>query len=394
MRIGVLRESGAGERRVALVPDTVSGLIAEGWSVTVEAGAGEGAHVADAAFRSAGADIAARAADVLPAIDVLAAVGPPEPATVRRLRPGAMVVGLLAPAAEPDLTRALRDAGLTAFALDQVPRISRAQAMDALSSQALVAGYRAVLVAADRLPRFFPLFMTAAGTVPPARVLVLGAGVAGLQAIATARRLGAVVEAYDVRAAAAEEVRSLGASFVELDLETQEGGGGYARAQSADFLDRQRALIGDHVADADVVITTAAIPGRPAPRLVDRAMVERMRAGSVVVDLAAESGGNCELSRAGAEIRHGDVLVWGAANIFSQLPSHASKLYAANVAALLRLVGVGGEPDLADEILRGCCVVHAGEVRLPAAREALGEPAEAGAASGAAGAGADGASSA
>jgi NAD(P) transhydrogenase subunit alpha len=349
----------------------VSALVGEGWSVMVRSGAGEGAHFTDEAFARAGAELAAHDDDVLQFADVLAVVGPPDAATARGLRAGASLVGLLTPAAHLDLIRALRDGGQTAYSLDLVPRISRAQAMDALSSQSLVAGYRAVLVAADRLPRFFPLFMTAAGTVPPARVLVLGAGVAGLQAIATARRLGAVVEAYDVRAAAAEEVRSLGASFVELDLETQEGEGGYARAQSADFLDRQRELIGEHVAGADVVITTAAVPGRPAPRLVDRTMVERMRAGSVIVDLAAESGGNCELSRPGEEIRHGDVLVWGASNVPSQLPSHASKLYAANVAALLRLIGVEGTPDLDDEILRGCCVVHDGEVRTPAVREAL-----------------------
>jgi NAD(P) transhydrogenase subunit alpha len=258
--------------------------------------------------------------------------------------------------------------------MDLVPRISRAQSMDALSSQALVAGYRAVLVAADRLPKFFPLFMTAAGTVPPARVLVLGAGVAGLQAIATARRLGAVVEAYDVRAAAAEEVRSLGATFVELELDTQEGEGGYARQQSDDFLRRQRELIGARVATADAVITTAAVPGRRAPVLVTADMVKAMRPGSVVVDLAAETGGNCELSRPGEEIDHGGVTIWGARNVPSTMPVHASQLYAKNVANLILLMtGEGGtvQPDFDDEILAGCCVTHAGEVRHAPTRELL-----------------------
>jgi NAD(P) transhydrogenase subunit alpha len=245
--------------------------------------------------------------------------------------------------------------------------------MDALSSQALVAGYRAALIAADRLPRFFPLAMTAAGTVPPAMVLVLGAGVAGLQAIATARRLGAVVEAYDVRAAAAEEVRSLGARFVELELESQEGAGGYARAASDDFLARQRALIGQHVAAADVVITTAAVPGRVAPVLVSADMVGAMRPGSVIVDLAAETGGNCELSIAGEEVVHGGVLVYGARDIASSMPDHASKLYARNVSELLLLLHKGRDvdapadaplvPDFDDEIVAGSCVTYAGAVR-------------------------------
>jgi NAD(P) transhydrogenase subunit alpha len=245
--------------------------------------------------------------------------------------------------------------------------------MDALSSQALVAGYRCALEAAMRLPRFFPMFMTAAGTVPPARVLVLGAGVAGLQAIATARRLGAVVEAYDVRAAAAEEVRSLGARFIELDLEALEGTGGYAREMSADRAVRQRQLLAPFLAASDAVITTAGVPGRPAPLLITAEMVAGMRPGSVLVDLAAESGGNVELSQPGRDVRHGDVLVVGMANPASTLPAHASQLYARNLANLLLLMAHDGRvvPDFADEIVAGCCVTHAGQVRHPATAAAL-----------------------
>ncbi len=347
------------------MPETVPRLTAAGLDVVVESGAGQFAYAPDAAYAAAGAivptgDPFSNAAAVL-------SVAPLTPAQAEHIPSGVVTISFLQPAAERDLIAVLTARKINAFSLDRLPRITRAQPMDALSSQALVAGYRAVLVAAERLPRFFPMFMTAAGTVPPARVLVLGAGVAGLQAIATARRLGAVVEAYDVRAAAAEEVRSLGGTFIDLGLETQEGGGGgYAREQSADFLARQRELTGAHVADADIVITTAAIPGRPAPRLVTTDMVERMRAGSVVVDLAAESGGNCELSQPGEQVRHGDVIVWGARNIWSDLPDHASRLYSSNVAALLLLMtrseGVIA-PDLSDEVLAGCCVTYEGEVR-------------------------------
>ncbi len=247
-----------------------------------------------------------------------------------------------------------------AFSMEQVPRISRAQSMDALSSQALVGGYRAALVAAERLPRFFPLFMTAAGTVPPARVMVLGAGVAGLQAIATARRLGAVVEAYDVRPASADEVRSMGAKFLDLGLDSLEGSGGYAREMAEDRAHRQQELLTPYVAASDAVITTAAVPGRPAPLLLTTAMVEQMRPGSVVVDLAAESGGNCELTRPGEDVRHQGVLVWGGRDVPSTMPVHASQLYARNVANLLLLMTTDGdvEPDFADEIVATTCVTR------------------------------------
>ncbi len=368
-RVGVPAETRAGERRVALVPEAVPRLLDAGLEVYVQSGAGRYAYASDEDYRAVGAKVVD--GDVLADSDIVLTVQPLEPAAARRLRPGATVIGFLVPGLELDTVRALRDREATALALELVPRISRAQAMDALSSQALVAGYRAALVAAERLPKFFPLFMTAAGTVPPAKVFVLGAGVAGLQAIATARRLGAVVEAYDVRAAAAEEVRSLGARFVELDLDTQEGAGGYARAQSAEFLRRQRELIGQHVAAADAVITTAAVPGRPAPLLITTEMVERMRPGSVIVDLAAESGGNCELSRPGEEVVHRDVLVWGGRNVPSQLPVHASQLYARNVVnLLLHITRDGGiRLDFDDEIVAGCCVTHAGEVRQDSIRQ-------------------------
>ena len=372
MRVGVPAETRPDERRVALVPEVVARLVDAGLDVLVESGAGRHAYFSDEDYRAAGATVVNRAA--VTDGDVVVTVQPLSVQRAGTLRSGALTASLLQPSAELDLVARLRDKGVTSLSMDLIPRISRAQSMDALSSQALVAGYRAALVAADRLPKFFPLFMTAAGTVPPARVLVLGAGVAGLQAIATARRLGAVVEAYDVRAAAAEEVRSLGATFVELKLDTQEGVGGYAREQSEDFLRRQRDLIGARVAAADAVITTAAVPGRRAPVLVTADMVEAMRPGSVVVDLAAESGGNCELSRPGEEIDHGGVTIWGARNVASSMPVHASQLYAKNVANLILLMtGDDGtvRPDFDDEIVAGCCVTHAGEVRHAPTRELL-----------------------
>ena len=374
MRVGVPAEIRPGERRVALVPDGVARLVKAGADVIVESGAGTSAYVSDAAYEAAGATVVL--GDAVRDADVVLGVRPLDPIQVARsVSPGATTISLLQPLIELDSVVALRDRGATVFSLDLLPRISRAQSMDALSSQALVTGYRAALVAAQRLPRFFPLAMTAAGTVPPATVLVLGAGVAGLQAIATARRLGAVVEAYDIRAAAAEEVRSLGARFVELALETQEGAGGYAREVGADFLERQRELIGAHVAAADAVITTAAIPGRPAPTLVTADMVARMTPGSVIVDLAAESGGNCELSVAGEDVWVGDVLVWGGKDVASSMPEHASRLYSRNVSELLLLMMKEGAltVDLDDEIVSSCCVVQSGQVRHAPTQERLAE---------------------
>lgn len=376
MRVGIPAEVRPGERRVALVPEAVPRLLQAGLEVVVEAGAGRGAYAADAAYVAAGAAVVDTAAAL--DVDAVLTVRPLEAAQVaRHVQSGTVTIGLLPPATSLESIVALRDRGVTSFSLDLLPRISRAQSMDALSSQALVSGYRAALVAAERLPRFFPLLMTAAGTVRPATVLVMGAGVAGLQAIATARRLGAVVEAYDVRAAAAEEVRSLGARFVELPLETQEGSGGYAREAGEDFLRRQRELIGAHVAAADAVITTAAIPGRRAPVLVTTEMVEAMRPGSIVVDLAAESGGNCELSQAGKEIWHGEVRIWGAQDVPSAMADHASRLYARNVSELLLLMTDAGviRPDFDDEVVAASCVTHAGEIRHEPTRELLGVPA-------------------
>jgi NAD(P) transhydrogenase subunit alpha len=357
MRVGVVAERRAGERRVALVPDAVGKLVAAGLRVAVESGAGKHAFGTDDAYRAAGAVVVD---EVLTDSDVVLTVSPLTVEQAGQLRRGAITLGFLPIAAQAELLDVLRDRDVLAFAMEQVPRISRAQSMDALSSQALVAGYRAAIVAAERLPRFFPLFMTAAGTVTPAKVLVLGAGVAGLQAIATARRLGAVVEAYDVRPASADEVRSMGATFVDLGLEALEGTGGYAREMAEERAERQRELLTPYVAECDVVITTAAVPGRPAPLLVTAAMVEGMRPGSVLVDLAAESGGNCELSQPGVDLDHGGVLVHGVQDAPSAMPVHASQLYARNVVNLLLLMTTDGEvvPDFDDEIVAATCVTR------------------------------------
>ena len=292
---------------------------------------------------------------------------------VAALKPGCTVVSFLAPTSSLEQMRAAVDGSVTWLSMELIPRISRAQSMDALSSQALVAGYRCALVAAERLPKFFPLLMTAAGTVKPAQVVVLGAGVAGLQANATAKRLGAVVQAYDVRAAAADEIRSMGAKFIELDLDSLEGSGGYAREMSDDRAQRQRELLTPYIAGADVVITTAAVPGRRAPLLVTREMVETMSPGSVVVDLAAETGGNVEGSVAGEEVTIGSARVWGGQNVPAQMPVAASRLYSANLISLSQLLFADGEValDFEDEILSGACVVHDGVVRFEPAREAL-----------------------
>jgi H+-translocating NAD(P) transhydrogenase subunit alpha len=354
-----------------MIPDVAGRLTGSGVSVAVQAGAGAEAHFPDAAYTDKGATVSGSVAELMTGATVVAKVQAPTPEEVAGAPEGVTVVSFLAPSAQLDSVKALVAKGATAFSLDLLPRISRAQSMDALSSQSTVSGYLAALAGAERLPKFFPMFMTAAGTVPPAKVLVLGAGVAGLQTIATARRLGAQVRAYDVRAAAKEEVMSLGATFVELGLESQEGSGGYAREQSEDFLAKQRELIGNEVAASDVVITTAAVPGRKAPILVTTEMVERMAEGSVVVDLAADSGGNCEVSEAGKDIVHHGVTVAGLSNPPSAMPTHASFLYSRNVFNFLGLLIVDGElkPDFDDEIVAGSCVVRAGEIVHPPTRE-------------------------
>ncbi len=369
MKVGVPKETLAGERRVAIVPETARGLVKASIQVTVESGAGESAFFSDGAYIDAGAVVTDAATAF--AADAVLKVQPPTPDEVARLRERSVLISFLQPATSADAIGALAKRKVSAFSLDLVPRISRAQSMDALSSQAGIAGYKAVLIAANHLPKFFPLLMTAAGTVAPARVLVMGAGVAGLQAIATARRLGAVVEAYDVRPAVKDEVKSLGATFLELPLEAQEGTGGYAREQSEDFLRRQRELLGDRVAASDVVITTAAIPGRKAPILVTAEMVRRMRAGSVIVDLAAETGGNVELTRAGEIIQVGGVTIDGTRNLPSTMPVHASQLYSKNVSTLLLVLVKDGavKLDFTDEIVKGACVTYNGEVVNPRAKE-------------------------
>jgi NAD(P) transhydrogenase subunit alpha len=376
MRVLVLDQTRPGERRVALVPDDVDRLHALGLDVAVVAGAGAHAFHDDHAYAAHDADVVPNdlRAAALARSDIVLSVRPLDPRDAAQLASGAISLSFLQPVADLPSITAVADAGASALSFELVPRISRAQAMDALTSQALVAGYRAGLVAAEHLPRFFPLYMTAAGTIPPARVVVLGAGVAGLQAIATARRLGAVVSAYDVRASSADEVRSMGATFIDLDLDALEGGGGYAREMSQDRAERQRELLTPHIAAADAVITTAAVPGRPAPLLVTRSMVESMKPGSVVVDLAAEGGGNVEGSVPGETVAIGAALVWGGQDVPSQMPIHASQLFSANVTAVLKLITTDGIAvlDLDDEIVAGSCVVHDGEIRNDQTLQALG----------------------
>lgn len=363
MRIAVPAETRPGERRVALTPEAAATLCAQGHEVVVESGAGAGMLAADADYRAAGAQVPP--GDVLGGAELVLHVRPLLGAQVERFRPGTVTVGFVTGLGELDGLRALRDARVTALAMELVPRISRAQSMDALTSQALVAGYRCALEAAMRLPRFFPLFMTAAGTIRPARVLVLGAGVAGLQAIATARRLGAVVQAYDVRPSSAEEVRSMGATFVDLGLDAIAGAGGYARELTEERSRAQQEALAPFVQASDAVITTAAVPGRRAPLLVSAHMLSGMPPGAVVVDLAAESGGNVEGAVAGREVLVSGVRVFGMADPASAMPVDASRLYARNVVNLLALgLRDGGFTlDLDDPILDGACITHDGIVR-------------------------------
>jgi NAD(P) transhydrogenase subunit alpha len=361
MKVGIPKEAGAGERRVALVPDGVRRLADAGVEVAVEAGAGEGAAIADSAYQEAGARIST---DVYADTDLVAKVQKPSEDEVARLREGQALVGLLQPLTSPDLVRALAERRVTAFSMDSIPRITRAQPMDALSSQSTAAGYKAVLLAAVHLGKFFPMLTTAAGTIAPARVLVLGAGVAGLQAIATARRLGGVVSAFDVRPVVKEQVESLGATFLELDVEGAEGVGGYAVALAEDEHAREQELIGRHVAESDAVITTALIPGRPAPILITADAVRAMRPGSVIVDLAAEAGGNCELTAPGETVVKDGVTIVGETNLPATMPTHASQMYSRNVVTLLDHLIVDGELalDFEDEITRETCVTHEGRI--------------------------------
>jgi H+-translocating NAD(P) transhydrogenase subunit alpha len=373
MIISVPKETAPGERRVALVPDLVPKLVRAGLEVVVQSGAGEAAGFLDAAYREQGARLEP---DVPGAADVLLKVQPPTAEEVGRLKEGATLIGFLQPYTNAAGVQALAARKVTAFAMELMPRITRAQPMDALSAMSTVAGYKAVLIAADRLPKFFPLLMTAAGTVTAARVFVIGAGVAGLQAIGTAKRLGAVVEAYDTRPVVKEQVESLGAKFVELGLETKdaEAETGYAKEQSEEFYQRQREVMARSVAAADVVITTALIPGKRAPVLITEEMVRGMRPGSVLVDLAAEQGGNSALTEPGQEVVKHGVLIAGPTNLPSTVPFHASQLYARTVMNyLLHLVKDGKvQLDLNDELTRGPLVTHQGEVVHEAAKQTLG----------------------
>ena len=367
MLIAVPREIKPGEKRVALVPDIISKLTKAGLSVVIESNAGLASEYADEQFKAAGAQI--KTGDVLAGSDVVLSVQPLTPSQMASLKKGAITISFLSPTTATDSINAAIAAGVTAISLEMVPRISRAQSMDALTSQALCAGYKASLVAAELSPKFFPLLMTAAGTVTPAKVVVLGAGVAGLQAIATAKRLGAVVSAYDVRPSSADEVKSMGAKFINLELEALEGAGGYAREMTEERANKQKELLSPYIAAADVLITTAAVPGRTAPRLVTAEMVSKMAPGSVVVDLAAESGGNVEGSIAGEITKTSNgVSIWGGKDVSSQLAFHASMLFSRNVVNLLLLMSksVDGrptgtiEPDFSDEIIDSATITHNG----------------------------------
>ncbi len=374
MRVAVPLEVKAGEKRVALVPDIINKLTRLGYEVVIESGAGDHSQGTDSAYTAAGASVVK--GDVISSADIVLSVQPLNAAQMATLKSGAITISFLSTVTAVDSIDAAIKAGVTAFSLELVPRISRAQSMDALTSQALCAGYRAVLVGAEMSPRFFPLLMTAAGTVTPAQVLVLGAGVAGLQAIATARRLGAVVSAYDVRPSSADEVKSMGATFIELELESLEGAGGYAREMTEERAAKQRELLTPYIAKSHVVITTAAVPGRTAPRLMTQAMIDSMEPGTVIVDLAAETGGNVEGSKPGEiVVTSGGVRIWGGKDVPSQLPFHASSLYSRNVVNLLTLmttpskdeIPVALNLDFADEIINASAVTHGGQRRDPSA---------------------------
>ena len=382
MLLGILKETAPGETRVALLPESLKALLAQGIEVAVEAGAGISAGAYDAAYQEVGAGVTADRASILAHADLLPVVNAPSAADQALLKSGAVVIGFLRPLDAPSALATAIALHVTLFSMELVPRISRAQSMDALSSMATIAGYKAIIDAAGILPRLFPMLMTAAGTIPPARVFVIGAGVAGLQAIATARRLGAVVEAYAVRAAAGEQVRSLGAKFLDVDLGgiATEGGGGYAAELTEEALNRGRDLITRTASHSDVIVTTAQVPGRPAPRLIRRAAIEAMRPGSVLVDLAAPAGGNCELTRPGVTQTLGGVTLMAPMNLPAEVPVHASQLYARNILNFLALIVKKDQiaVDLGDEVLAGACVAHKGSpvnprvAKLLESAEALG----------------------
>ncbi len=375
MKVGIPKEIVLDERRVALVPEAVGTVVKAGTEVLVEVGAGEGAFIPDRAFEEAGATLVPDARALLSQAEVVLKVQAPALNTalgaheVEMMREGAVLITFLQPQSDPDLVKRLAERKITSFSMDYIPRIARAQKMDALSSQSTVAGYKAVLIAASSLGKFFPMLVTAAGTVPPAKVLILGAGVAGLQAIATARRLGAMVQAYDIRPAVKEQIESLGGSFLAFDLvgEQTEDAGGYARELTGESQEREKVLLGRHVPQADIVITTALIPGRRAPILITGEMVQEMKTGSVIMDLAAEMGGNCELTEPGRTVTKHGVIIHGQLNLPSTMPFHASQMYSRNISSLLlHLVRNGTlELDFNDPITNDTCVTHEGRVRNP-----------------------------
>lgn len=378
MKIAVARETVMGERRVALIPDTVSRLVKQGLEVLLEAGAGEAAYFSDADYEVAGATIISDTAQLWAEADVLLKVSPPQDhdgyAETSQLREGATLIGFLNPLGHPEGIQSLARRRITAFSMELIPRTSRAQSMDALSSQASVAGYKAALIAATALPKYFPMLTTAAGTIRPAKVFVMGAGVAGLQAIATARRLGAVVEAFDIRPAVKEEVQSLGAKFVEVPLDEETvAEGGYAREVSEAAKERSRQVVAAHIAQADAVITTAQVPGKKAPLLVTEEMIAGMKPGSVIVDLAADQGGNCAYTQAGRDVvRHG-VTIIGPTNLPASVPVHSSQLYAKNILTLLNHLIKDGDLQLnfEDDIIAAACVTYEGDIRNTRIKDAL-----------------------
>jgi len=375
MRLAVLKETRSTENRVALVPLGVKALVKRGLTVTVQSGAGETSGISDFIYQEAGAEIASNAQDTLKDAKVVLVVNPPPSNALDLLSEGSILVGFLDPLSNSELVSRLVELNVTGISMELVPRITRAQSMDALSSQATVAGYKAVLLAANHLPKFLPMFTTAAGTIRPAKALILGAGVAGLQAIATARRLGAVVEAFDVRPAVKEQVESLGASFLESEEEvTAEGEGGYAKELTEDQHHKELELIGDALADTDIVITTAQIPGREAPVLITEDMVKTMKYGSVIVDLASESGGNCELSEAGETVLAHGVQILGPSNLPTSIPVHSSQMYSRNIVTLIsEFLGEDGELqlDFENDVVGPSTVTHGGEVRNERVQSAM-----------------------
>jgi NAD(P) transhydrogenase subunit alpha len=376
MKIALVKEIEVGENRVALIPDTVARLVKQGLEIWVENGAGEASFFSDRAYEEAGATLVSDPGKLWAEADVIVKVGIPKDDEINQMREGSTLISFLSPLGKPEVAQKLANRQVTAFSMELIPRTSRAQSMDALSSQAGVAGYKAVLIAAAALPKFFPMLTTAAGTIKPSKVFILGAGVAGLQAIATARRLGAMVEAFDIRPAVKEEVQSLGAKFVEVDIqEDTVAEGGYAKEVSDTAKQRTQEVIAEHVKQSDVVITTAQVPGKKAPLLVTEEMVQQMSPGSVIVDLAAEQGGNCAVTEAGKDIvRHG-VTVIGPINVPASMPTHASQMYAKNISTLLQYLVKEGQVQLnfEDDIVDSTCITHAGEIRNQRVKDALSQ---------------------